>query len=233
MRWRGGTPPHFVGVAKLLGNRHIVAGTRRVRTTLVRTLAAVILGSFAMEPWVWAILLLVLGTALAVLEIFFPSAGILAFLSAAALVAAIAMGFLQGMLAGILILLAALGGLPTVIVLGFKYWPKTAMGRRVLLMAPTSEDVLPDNPEKKTLKELIGRVGHAKSTMLLSGVIVIDGRTVDAVSESMPIEAGQAVRVVQVRGHGVVVRPTDEAPAQPPIDPLKRSYDDPFDIPPA
>ena len=84
----------------------------------------------------WAVLLLVLGAALAVLEVFFPSAGILAFLSAAAVVAAIVMGFWQGVLAGVLILVAALLGLPTVIVLGFKYWPKTAMGRRILLMAP-------------------------------------------------------------------------------------------------
>ena len=41
-----------------------------------------------MEPWIWAVLLLVLGIGLAILEIFFASAGILAFLAAAAMVAA-------------------------------------------------------------------------------------------------------------------------------------------------
>jgi membrane-bound ClpP family serine protease len=184
--------------------------------------------------WIWAILLLVLGTGLAVLEVFFPSAGILGFLSAVALLAAIVMGFYQGPVVGILILMGAVIGLPAVIVLGFKYWPKTAMGRRVLLMAPTSEDVLPADPEKDFLKGLVGRVGRAKSKMLLSGVITIDGRTVDAVSESTPIEVGQAVRVVQVEGHGVVVRPIDEqAAAEPPADPLQRTFDDPFDLPPA
>ncbi len=187
-----------------------------------------------MDLWIWAILLLVLGTALAVLEIFFPSAGILGFLSAVAVLAAVVMGFYHDPVAGILILLGAVVGLPAAIVLGFKYWPKTAMGRRILLMAPTSEDVLPDDPEKEVLKNLIGRVGRAKSKLLLSGVITIDGRTVDAVSESMPIEVGQAVRVVQVRGHGVVVRPIDEEPpTDPPIDPLQRTFDDPFDLPPA
>jgi membrane-bound ClpP family serine protease len=185
-----------------------------------------------MDPWVWAILLLALGTGLAVMEIFFPSAGILGFLSAVSLLAAIVMGFREGPVAGILILLGAAVGLPAAIVLGFKYWPKTAMGRRVLLTALTSEDVLPDDPERELLKGLIGRVGRAKSKMLLSGVITIDGRTVDAVSESMPIEVGQAVRVVQVRGHGVVVRPIDQQP-EPPVDPLQRTFDDPFDPPPA
>jgi membrane-bound ClpP family serine protease len=187
-----------------------------------------------MDPWIWAILLLALGTVLAVLEIFFPSAGILGFLSAVSILAAVVMGFFQGPLTGSLILVAALVGLPTVIVLGFKYWPKTAMGRRILLMAPTSKDVLPDDADKERLKGLIGQVGRAKSKLLLSGVITIDGRTVDAVSESLPIEVGQAVRVVQVRGLRVVVRPVDdELPATPPVDPLKQTYDDPFDLPPA
>lgn len=190
--------------------------------------------AIAMDPWVWAVLLLVLGTGLAVLEIFFPSAGILGFLAAIALVAAVVMGFNQGPITGCLVLLGAFVGLPAAVVLGFKYWPKTAMGRRVLLLAPQSEDVLPDDPERQMLKSLVGRTGRAKSKMLLSGVITIDGRTVDAVSESMPIEVGQTVQVVQVRGRGVVVRPVDaEPPAEPAIDPLQRAYDDPFDVPPA
>jgi membrane-bound ClpP family serine protease len=100
-------------------------------------------------------------------------------------------------------------------------------------MAPTSEDVLPDDSEKEFLRSLIGQTGRAKSKMLLSGVITIDGRTIDAVSESMPVEVGQAVRVIQVRGHGVVVRPVDEsASIEPPADPMQQTYDDPFDLPP-
>ncbi len=184
--------------------------------------------------WIWAILLLVLGTGLALLEVFFPSAGILGFLSVTAVLGAIVMGFYQGPVAGTIILLGALVGLPAMIVLAFKYWPKTAMGKRVLLMAPTSEEVLPDDPEKERLKGLIGRTGRAKSKLLLSGVITIDGRTVDAVSESMPVEVGQAVRVVQVRGLRVVVRPIDEeeSAAAPSPDPLQRTYDDPFRTPP-
>lgn len=187
-----------------------------------------------MYLWLWAILLLAVGTGLAVMEIFFPSAGILGFLSAVALLAAVVMAFCHGPVAGILVLLGALIGLPVAIVLGFKYWPRTAMGRRVLLMAPSSEDVLPTDADTEFLKSLVGRTGRAKTKMLLSGVIAIDGRTVDAVSESTPIEVGQAVRVVQVRGHGVVVRPTDQQPtAGPPADPLQQTFDNPFDVPPA
>ena len=120
------------------------------------------------------------------------------------------------------------------IVLGFEYWPKTAMGRRVLLIAPTSEDVLPDDPDKERLKSLVGRLGRAKSKMLLSGVIIVDGRTVDAVSESMPIEVGQVVRVVQVRGHGVGgPAGRRRASAHGPPTPLQQTYDEPIRSSPA
>jgi membrane-bound ClpP family serine protease len=185
-----------------------------------------------MDPWVWAILLLALGAGLAVAEVFFPSAGILGFLSAVTLVGAVVMGFYQGPLAGAITLGVVVVGLPATLIVAFNYWPKTAMGRRVLLIAPKSEDVLPDDPDKQHLKSLIGRTGRAKSKLLLSGVITIDGRTVDAVSESMPVEVGQAVQVIQVRGLRVVVRPVaEEEPPPPPSDPLKQSFDDPFDLP--
>jgi membrane-bound serine protease (ClpP class) len=160
--------------------------------------------------WVWAILLLVLGLGLAVMEVFFPSAGILGFLAASAILAAIIMGFQQGPLTGFGILGLAVFGIPTILVLAFRYWPRTAMGRRILLTAPSSEDVLPDDPDRRHLRSLIGQIGRTKCTMLPAGAIIIDGRTVDAISEGMAIEAGQAVRVVQVRANRVVVRPIDE-----------------------
>jgi membrane-bound ClpP family serine protease len=179
-------------------------------------------------------LLLATGIGLAILEIFFASAGLLAFLAATAIAAAVVMGFQQSLMAGCLILLATAVALPTAIVLAFKYLPRTAMGRRLLLSAPNSDEVLPKDAEKEHLKSLIGRTGRAKTKMLLSGVVTIDGRAVEAVSESMPVEVGQTVQVVQVRGHRVVVRPVDEQQAAaPPADPLQRTYDDPFELPPA
>lgn len=184
--------------------------------------------------WVWAILLLVLGVGLAILEVFIPSAGILCVLAAASVVGAVIMGFRQGPIMGFGILIAAVVGLPAMLVLALKYWPRTAMGRRVLLAPPKSEEVLPDDPNMRTLKTLVGRVGRAKSRMLPAGVILIDGRTIDAVSEGMPIDPGRAVRVIEVRGNRVVVRQVEEeTPSQTAENPLERPIDsvvpDPFE----
>ena len=187
-----------------------------------------------MDPWVWAVLLLVLGMGLAILEIFFPSAGLLGFLAASAVLGAIIMGFRQGPGTGFGTLAAAVVGGPTVIVLALKYWPKTAIGRRILLMSPDSDEVLPEDPHVEFMKSLIGREGRARCKMLPAGAITVDGRTVDAVSEGVPIPEGQRVRVIQFRGNRVVVRPIeDEEPSETAEDPLRRPIDsitsDPFE----
>ncbi len=189
-----------------------------------------------MDPWVWAVLLLVLGMGLAILEIFFPSAGILGFLAASSILAAIYMGFQQEgqEWVGFVILATAIVGLPALVILAFKYWPKTAIGRRVLLMTPKSQDVLPEDPQMDHLRSLVGQVAQTKCKMLPAGAILLEGRTIDAVSEGMPIEAGQLVRVIEVSANRVVVRPLkDEQPAESAEDVLRRPIDsvtnDPFD----
>ena len=46
--------------------------------------------------------------------------------------------------------------IPIAIALLIKWWPKTPIGRRVLLNTPMGDEVLPDNPLRRTLRELIG-----------------------------------------------------------------------------
>lgn len=157
----------------------------------------------------WAIVLLLGGLALMILEAFVPSGGALGTLSVIALLAGVGLAYYSGPLEGTMLLLTSLVAAPFCIYLALKWWPNTPLGRRVLLNAPTSEEVLPDSPHLRTLRELVGKVGKAKSLMLPSGAIVIDGRVIDAVSEGMAIEAGQLVKVVEVRANRVVVRPLD------------------------
>ena len=185
------------------------------------------------DPWVWAVLLILVGLALAAMELFIPSGGILAFLSVSALGGAIVLGFMQGNAVGLGMLVLVMVGLPMTAIVLFRVWPQTPIGRRILLRVQSSEDVLPDSPKQRRLKELVGQVGVAKSKMLPSGAITIEGRTIDAYSEGMPIEAGQKVMVIEVRGTRVVVQPAeDETPPAEGDDELSRPIDsvgpDPF-----
>src|SRR4051794_36067413 len=157
-----------------------------------------------MEPFVWAASLLTLGMVLLLLEVFVPSAGLLGFLSVTAILSGIGLAFYNG---GLTIGFAFLFGtaivLPFVLALAFRWFPETPIGRRLLPSLPTSEEVLPDNEERRALRGLFGKVGQAKSPMLPSGQILIEGRVINAVSEGQAIEAGTTVRVIEVRGSRV------------------------------
>ena len=189
------------------------------------------------DPLAWAALLMLIGLGLVVLEVFVPSGGIIGFLSLVSLLSAISLAFYRGPWYGLSFLSIAVIALPIVLVAALRWWPETPMGRRVLLEAPSSEEVLPDNDQRRSLKALVGRIGEAKSLMLPSGSVSIDGRTVDALSEGVAIEKGQWVKVVEVRGTRIVVRPTEEAPSpRAPADetlsqPIESLGLDPFEDP--
>jgi membrane-bound serine protease (ClpP class) len=173
-------------------------------------------------------------------EIFVPSGGLIGFLSFLSITAAIVMAFYQsGPVMGVSFLIVSFVAVPCALTAAFRFLPYTPMGKRLLPDLPTAEQVLPDSDERRRLRELLGRVGRAKSRMLPSGAVSVDDHIFDAVSEGQPIEPGQPVRVIAVRGTMVVVRPIEEHEAQEeqpeddvlsrPIDSLGlESFDDPL-----
>ncbi len=163
-----------------------------------------------MDPLIWASLLLLLAIALVMLEVFIPSGGVIGVMAALSVIGAVGMAFYRSPGTGLSFLVLALLALPAALGLALKVWPNTPFGRRILPNIPTSQEVLPDSEHRRGLQELVGKFGHAKSLMLPSGAAEISGRTVDALSEGVAIEAGQLVRVIEVRGNRVLVRPATE-----------------------
>ncbi len=158
----------------------------------------------------WALLLLRLGCIFLVLEFFVPSSGTLGVLAGLSLVAAIVLAFLEGPVQGLGMLTAVAIIVPTACMLAVKYWPHTTIGRLILIQRPERpEEVLPETEAYRGLAQLVGRKGQAKSMMLPAGAVQIDGRTYDAVSEGMAIDAGTAVVVVGVSMQHIIVRPDD------------------------
>jgi membrane-bound ClpP family serine protease len=166
-----------------------------------------------MSPVFWPTILLLVGVTLVMAEIFIPTGGILGFLSFSSVIAAIVLAFNQGgPSTGLSFLLIACVAVPAAIAAGFRFLPETPMGKRLLPSIPTTEEVMPDDEDRRRLRKLVGKTGRAKSMMLPSGAVEIEGRIVDAVSQGLPIEPGQAVRVIEVRGTMVVVQPIDDLP---------------------
>lgn len=156
------------------------------------------------SPLVIAIILLAIGLAVIVLELFVPSGGILAIVAAAAIVGSVIAALMHtdrtlGMTFAVVEIAGVIGGLALIV----KWWPNSSLGRRIAPELPREDEVLPDNA---SLKQLVGKIGHAKSMMLPSGAVVVEGRTVNAISEGMAIDAGETVKVIEVRGSRIVVR---------------------------
>jgi membrane-bound serine protease (ClpP class) len=158
----------------------------------------------------WAILLMLLGCALVVLEVFIPSGGIISILSAVVFIASIVIASWDspttGPMTGLIFAAATVIAVPMLIATAFKYWPKTPMGKAFLGELPTDEEVLTEDPRRA----LLGRVGVARSKMLPSGAVEIDGQMIDAVTQGQAIEPGAYVTVIEVRANRVVVRPADK-----------------------
>ncbi|HEX6962750.1 MAG TPA: NfeD family protein [Lacipirellula sp.] len=163
-----------------------------------------------LDPIGWALVLLVLGCGLLVLEIFLPSGGILSFLALAAVVGSMVMAFRANTTAGLSFMALAVIAVPVVIGLALKIWPRTPMGRAILGEAPSEEEVRLDDPRRR----FVGKVGVAQTAMLPSGAVLVDGELVDAVSQGIPIDPGEAVYVVEVKGNRVMVRPAKPSERQ-------------------
>lgn len=160
-----------------------------------------------MTPLVWILLLLGVGLGLIVLEVFVPSGGVLGLLAVLALGAGVVTAFIeQGVAAGLAVLAGVFVAVPAVLMLAFRWFPATPLGRRVLPPPPQPEDVLPDIGERRRLRGLVGRGGRAAGDLVPWGSVAVGGEPFEAVSEGELIAAGAEVDVVGVQGRALVVR---------------------------
>ncbi|HWC88407.1 MAG TPA: NfeD family protein, partial [Pirellulales bacterium] len=175
-----------------------------------------------MDPIIWAVLLMALGLTTAIVELFIPTGGILGLVSLGSLLVSVWLAFREGPWVGLGFLAFAVIAVPGALAMALRWWPQTPMGRRLLLEAPAADQVLPDSARRRELKSLLGEIGETKSWMTPSGAVEIRGRVINALSEGLALEPGRRVRVVEVRGGRVVIRPVTEEPE------VKRASDDPL-----
>jgi membrane-bound serine protease (ClpP class) len=179
----------------------------------------------------WAIILLLAGCVLVVLEVFIPSGGTISVLAAVSFIAAVIIASWEspttGPLTGLIFFGVTVCAVPIVVATAFKYWPRTRMGKAFLGELQSEKEVIPDDPRRA----LLGRVGVARSKMLPSGAVEVDGHMIDAVTQGQAIEPGAYVVVAEVRANRVVVRPAsgDERPGNQSAQELKDMLSRPID----
>lgn len=155
----------------------------------------------------WGLILLFAAGVVLVVEVFLPSAGLLAVVACGLAISGVVCLFRHDWRWGAAGASAVVILGPLIFLLGLQMLPSTPMGRRLLF--GDSPDTAPDEPDPgaNEFEGLIGKEGVALTDLRPVGAVKIDGRRFDALSEVAIIRAGTPVRVTQVLGFEVKVRP--------------------------
>lgn len=179
--------------------------------------------------------LVLFGLLLVASEAFIPSAGILGILAAASLIAGIVMAFYYGGALVGTVFMAVTAAVVTLLIRSMiKWWPKSAIGQKILVEPPKAEDLLVDRSE---IKSMVGRYGKTLGLMVPGGIVEIDGKRFDALAETAvdpdtwvqvtKVTSGRILRVQPADEHEALQsrQPSTEADGEHPADDL---FADPF-----
>lgn len=164
-----------------------------------------------MTPLIWAVLLVALAAALVVLELIIPSGGLVSLLSVSAIVISIVIVTLQyGWRAGALYFTVAVFVAPFIVAGLIRWLPSSPLGEMIMnLPHQPSDEERPERIDEaeQQRRDMVGKIGRARTKMLPGGVIELGGRRYDAVSRGPAIDPGQLVEVVEVDGFRILVQP--------------------------
>jgi membrane-bound ClpP family serine protease len=146
----------------------------------------------------WGIGLLAAALLLVILEVFVPSGGLIAIVATLCAVGGVACLFRVSTTWGLVGILSLIFLAPLVFSFALKVWPHTPIGRRML--GETSPEQI--EAERRAAEReheqrlaLIGREGVVLTDLRPVGVVEVDGKRYDALSEESLIRAGTRIRV--------------------------------------
>ncbi len=152
----------------------------------------------------WGIALIAVALLLFMLEIIFPSGGILGIGSVVAAIAGVVCLFRFDTAFGLTGMAVTLLAAPFLIALGLKVLPYTPMFQWMVLKdEPTDET---QSAEAPPIESAVGKHGEAVTTLRPVGVCRIDGQRMDCIAVGGEIEAGEQIEVVSVDGPSLRVK---------------------------
>jgi membrane-bound ClpP family serine protease len=151
-----------------------------------------------LEGYPLVTLLMAIGIVLLIAELLLPTHGVLGLGSAGCILTAIFVASRQNVWAGLGLLVACAAMTPFAWSAFVKIWPRTPIGRRVLLPPVTNEPA--------DAQVCVGQAGVTMSELRPIGVCDFDGVRVEAHSEHGIVPPGTAVRVVALVNNRPTVR---------------------------
>jgi membrane-bound serine protease (ClpP class) len=152
----------------------------------------------------WSVILFVLGLAFLIIEFFVPGFGI--FGVSGILMILIGIVFAAPTIGqGFFTLVIAVAATAILIPILYKLFGGPKLFRRLVLDEAETVDKgyvnIPDN----SLSGLLGKTGDAITPLRPAGIIVVDGKRLDAISDGSYMPSGEKIRIVEVQGTKIVV----------------------------
>ncbi|QDT65697.1 NfeD family protein [Calycomorphotria hydatis] len=178
----------------------------------------------------FSILLLLVSLALLVAEVFLPSGGFIAVMMLLSLTGSVICAYHAWWDAYPIIfwsyIATVLTLIPVVFVAAFAVFPRTPFGKRILLEAPTPEEVAPYARERQELNALVGERAKTITPHAPAGLILVNGRRLQSIARGLMLDANQDVEIVGVKGNTVVVRLADSPPPSETVEETTADFDD-------
>lgn len=180
-----------------------------------------------MDHSTFAILLLFVAQAFIIAEVFLPSGGAITALAVVTGLAALFYAFQawwgdDTVLFWIFVMSSLVVPVFTVSFAMYML-PRTSLGRKLLLAAPTPDEVKPYADNENHLKQLVGHVGQADTLLAPSGFVLVDNERHHCVAQGgILIDHGSQVEVVGVQANRLVVRRSvaKTSPEEPEVAPI-------------
>ena len=142
-----------------------------------------------------------------ILEVFVPSAGIIGIAGLGLIIASIVIAFQRlGNLIGSIYLAVVLVLVPVFIVLYFRFFPRSPVGRWLISQDRQDKEKGYSSFTPEKYVDLVGKEGTSLTILRPVGTVRIDGQKFSAVTGGEFIEKDKPVKVVKVEGSRVVVR---------------------------
>lgn len=155
-----------------------------------------------MTPYLWPIVLQLIGVAVVIAEIVLPSGGILSLLAAGIFGYSLYLVFQDlSTAAGIAFVVADCITIPVLIVVGIKMLAKSPVTLSTQLSSKLGVSSQP--PE---LAQYLDSEGRALTDLRPAGTALIDGKRLDVVSRGEYIEKNSELLVIDISGNRIVVK---------------------------
>ncbi len=159
-----------------------------------------------MVIWV-PLLLFVVGFIALFLELFVPAAGLIGAAGIVCMITGTVLGYRNfGNTVGSLFLTGTLIGTPAMIIIGLKVFPKTFVGKKLILGMTQKRETGFTSYSSEMYEGLMEKEGETLTTLRPSGMVLIDGKKYSVVTSGEMIDRGVKIKVIKVEGSRVVVR---------------------------